>query len=75
MSDIIEERLKDEYCNLDIEVKKYDFKSYEITIKIDWNKGFKFVYPWFERLTYDSNVERIVSSIDDLLLKYFKKVR
>lgn len=76
MSDIIEEKLKDEFCNMEIEVEKQENqKIYDIKITIDWNKGFKFNYPWQENLTIDSNVEQIKKFIIQLLLSYFKKVR
>lgn len=77
MSDIIEENLKEIYCNLELEVEKQikTWQDYEIRIRIDWNKGFKFIYTWNEKLTVDSNIEEVKKIIDKLLIKYFKKVR
>lgn len=76
MSDIIEEKLNDEFCNMEIKVEKQvNQKLYLIKITIDWNKGFNFAYPWQENLTVDSNVDEIKKFINQLLLSYFKKVR
>lgn len=76
MSDIIEEKLNEEFCNMEIKVEKQiNQKLYLVKVIIDWNKGFKFAYPWEENLTIDSNVEQIKRFINQLLLKYFKKVK
>lgn len=77
MSDIIEERLKEVYCNMNIEIEKNqaELGKYEVRILIDWNKGFKMDFKWNEKLTYDKNIEVLISNIDELIVKYFKKVR
>ena len=76
MSDIIEEKLNEEFCNMEIKVEKpHTQKLYMVNVIIDWNKGFKFAYPWQENLTVDPNVEEIKKLINQLLLSYFKKVR
>lgn len=76
MSDIIEERLEERFCNMIINVEKQsNQKSYLIRVIFDWKKGFQFIYSWQDKLTVDSNVDEITTLIYELILKYFKKVR
>ena len=71
MSDIIEEKLRESY-NIGFNVEK-TLQGYDISVILDWQKGFKFTYNWKENKTIDNNIEEIEMIIDELIVKFYKK--
>ena len=71
MSDLIEEKLKESYI-IGFNVEK-TLQGYDISVILDWQKGFKFTYKWKENKTIDSNIEEIEMIIDTLIVKFYKK--
>ena len=72
----IEDKLQEIYKNLIIEVNFKDFRLYEIVINLE-DKGVtyesKFEYLYDAHLTFDANINIIVSKIDRIILSYYKK--
>ena len=72
----IEERLQLKYKNLIVEVNYKEIRKYEIVIKLE-DKGVtyesKFEYLYDAHLTFDANINIIVSKIDRIILSYYKK--
>ena len=71
MIDIIEEKLREIY-RIGFNVEK-TIQGYDISVIIDWQKGFKFTYNWKENKTIDSNIDDIEMIIDTLIVKFYKK--
>ena len=71
MSDIIEEKLRELYT-IGFNVEK-TLQVYDISVILDWQKGFKFCYNWKENKTIDKNIEEISIIIDKLIVDYYKK--
>lgn len=76
MENEIEEKLQLKYKNLIVEVNYKEIRKYEIVIKLE-NKGVtyesKFEYLYDAHLTFDANINIIVSKIDRIILSYYKK--
>ena len=72
----IEEKLQLKYKNLIVEVNYKEIRKYEIVIKLE-DKGVtyesKFEYLYDAHLTFDANINIIVSKIDRIILSYYKK--
>ena len=72
----IEEKLQLKYKNLIVEVNYKEIRKYEIVITLE-NKGVtyesKFEYLYDAHLTFDANINIIVSKIDRIILSYYKK--
>ena len=72
----IEEKLQLKYKNLIVEVNYKEIRKYEIVIKLEY-KGVtyesKFEYLYDAHLTFDANINIIVSKIDRIILSYYKK--
>ena len=71
MSDIIEEKLREIYT-IGFNVEKI-LQGYDISVILDWQKGFKFTYNLKENKTIDKNIEEISIIIDKLIVDYYKK--
>ena len=72
----IEDKLQEIYKNLIIEVKFKDFRLYEIIIILEdqyVQYESKFEYLYDAHLTFDANINIIVSKIDRIILSYYKK--
>ena len=72
----IEEKLQLKYRNLIVEVNYKEIRKYEIVIRLE-DKGVtyesKFEYLYDAHLTFDANINIIVSKIDRIILSYYKK--
>lgn len=72
----IEEKLQLKYKNLIVEVNYKEIRKYEIVIKLEY-KGVtyesKFEYLYDAHLTFDANINIIVSKIDRIILSFYKK--
>lgn len=68
----IEDKLQEIYRNLIVEVNYKEIRKYEILIKLE-NKGGKFEYLYDAHLTFDANINIIVSKIDRIILSYYKR--
>lgn len=72
----IEDKLQEIYRNLIVEVNYKEIRKYEIVIKLE-NKGVtyesKFEYLYDAHLTFDANINIIVSKIDRIILSYYKR--
>lgn len=83
MVEEIEDKLKEIYEFLTIEVECVKIKTYKIYIScqvIDFRdsqkiKGVEFLYNWQDNLTFESNIEIIKQHIDNALIIFFKKER
>lgn len=83
MVEEIEDKLKDIYEFLTIEVEYVNIKTYKIYIScqvIDFRdsetiKGVEFYHNWQDNLTFTSNIEIIKHHIDNALIRFFKKER
>lgn len=72
----IEDKLQEIYRNLIVEVNYKEIRKYEIVIKLEY-KGVtyesKFEYLYDAHLTFDANINIIVSKIDRIILSFYKK--
>ena len=72
----IEDKLQLKYKNLIVEVNYKEIRKYEMVIKLEY-KGVtyesKFEYLYDAHLTFDANINIIVSKIDRIILSFYKK--
>lgn len=75
MEEEIEDKLKEHYQNVKIEVNYLDIRKYEIklTIGIKVEVSCTFTYIYDAKLTFDYNICIIEHEIDSMLISYFKK--
>jgi len=77
----IEEKLKENYDYLTIEVEYYKIKTYKIYISCNLKafdntskiKGIEFYHYWQDNLTFTSNIEIIKHQIDKAIIEFFRK--
>ena len=77
----IEDKLKEYYEYLTIEVEYFKFKTYKIYIscnlknfdELEKIKGVEFYHYWQDKLTFSSNIEIIKHHIDNAILRFFRK--
>ena len=72
----IEDKLQEIYKNLIVEVNYKEIRKYEIVIKLEdkcVTYESKFEYLYDAHLTFDANINIIVSKIDRIILSYYKK--
>lgn len=81
MVEEIEEKLKEYYEFLTIEVEYAKIKTYKIFISViltdyrnsDVIKGVEFDYFWNPNWTTDANIEQIKYDIEKAIIKFFRK--
>lgn len=81
MVEEIEEKLKEYYEFLTIEVEYAKIKTYKIFISItltdyrnsDVIKGVEFYYNWEDHLTFTANIEQMRYNIEKAIIKFFRK--
>lgn len=72
MEDEIKEELEKRYKNLKIEVRFIEFRKYFIEIKL-MDKILINKYTWDNHLTFDGNINILEYSIDDFIIRCFKR--
>lgn len=81
MVEEIEEKLKEYYDFLSIEVEHDKIKTYKIFISViladyrnsDVKKRVEFYYNWEDHLTFTANIEQIKYDIEKAIIKIFRK--
>ena len=81
MVEEIEEKLKEYYEFLTIEVEYAKFKTYKIFISViladyrnsEVKKGVEFYYKWIDHLTFTANIEQMRYKIEKAIIKFFRK--
>lgn len=81
MVEEIEEKLKEYYEFLTIEVEYAKIKTYKIFISVtlmdyrnsDVIKGVEFYYNWEDHLTFTANIEQMRYNIEKAIIKFFRK--
>lgn len=81
MVEDIEEKLKEYYEFLTIEVEYAKIKTYKIFISVtlmDYRdseviKGIEFYYKWEDYLTFTANIEQMRYKIEKAIIKFFRK--
>lgn len=72
----IEDKLKERYKHLIIEVSYLDLRKYQINVKIKIeNQEYKkeIIHIWDANYTSDVNIDTICNQIDNYILKIFRK--
>lgn len=72
MEDEIKEELEKRYKNLKIEVRFIEFRKYFIEIKL-MDKILINKYTWDNHLTFDGNINMLEYSINDFIIRCFKR--
>lgn len=81
MVEEIEEKLKEYYEFLTIEVDYVKIKTYKIYISVKLTdfrdseviKGVEFYYKWKDHLTFTANIEQMRYNIEKAIIKFFRK--
>lgn len=81
MEEVIEDKLKEYYDYITIEVEYFNFRKYKIYISCnikefddkDFVKGVEFYHCWQNDLTLDANIDIIKHHIDNAILRFFRK--
>lgn len=75
MEEDFEDKLKEIYQNIGIIVEYVSLRKYRVKLTIKGNIEVKveFIYVYDAHLTFDANINIIVSKIDRIILSYYKK--
>lgn len=72
MEEEIEEFLKDNYKNLEIEVKFNDFRNYIIILTFPETKA-KIDFTYDNHFTFECNMQALENYINNQIIKYYRK--
>lgn len=68
----IEDKLREHYQNIKIDVNYFDIRQYKITLTLE--KIINFIYTYDAYLTFDANIVKIEREIDKCILAYYRRV-